>query len=95
MDVLHPFVDGELSGPDAAVYRLEFALHGLELLFAEQADAFQHAGVRQRAEHVGLGQQQVHAAVLSHGEAVHLLVIVYVLLPKFHCGYTISFNIFT
>lgn len=84
VNVLDAFLDREFSFGDFAVYRLEPALYGVQILFAEQPDRVQHAGVSQRAEHVGFGQVQVHFAVSSDRKALDLPVDVIAFLPQFH-----------
>ena len=84
VNVLDAFLDREFSFGDFAVYRLESALYGVQILFAEQPDRVQHAGVSQRAEHVGFGQVQVHFAVSSDRKALDLPVDVIAFLPQFH-----------
>ena len=82
--VLHAVLDGKLAPFAQFVDALQLAQQHWQLVLADESYAFEHGDVGHRAQHVVLGEIEVHLAVTSYGEPLNLLVHLKVLLPEFH-----------
>jgi len=81
--VLHTLFDNKFATFSNGVDILQFGQQHLQFVGGQQADALQHGDVSHGAQHVVLGQIEVHFAVASDGEPFNLFVYLYVLFPEF------------
>ncbi len=79
--VLHTLLDAEVPRKDFPAYGAQFGEQCLQFTGREQSDAFQHGDVGHAAQHVALGQVEVHLTVSAHGEAFYLLGCAEALVP--------------
>ena len=83
--ILHPILDDELATLSDGIDILQFCQQQGQLVLADESDTFQHGDMGHRAQHVVLGQIEVHLTVSTHGEALNLSIHLKVLFPKFVC----------
>ena len=75
--VFHSLLDDELSALGLSVDALQLVEQEVEFVAGEQADGFEHGDVSHGAEHIVLGEVEVHFAVATYGKAFNIFVYLY------------------
>ena len=85
MHVLDAILNLELTTFANLIDVLQLGQQQGQFVLANESDGFQHGDMGHRAQHVVLGQIEVHLAVTTNGEALNLGIHLEVFFPKLVC----------
>ena len=83
VDVFHALFNYKPATVGNGIDIFQFGKQDRQFLFGKQPDAFQHGDVSHRAEHVVLGEIEIHLTVFAYRKGIHFLVYLNILFPKF------------
>ena len=81
--ILYSLLDEKVPLEDFLADGTKFGQQCSKLAGSEQSDALQHGDMCHAAQHIALGQVEVHLTVSAHGEAFYLLGCAEALVPQF------------
>ena len=83
MYILYPIFYDKLTTLGSSINVLQLCQNLLQLLGCEQSDGLKHGGMSHGAQHIVLGQIEVHLTVTAHGKPLYLCSHLHILFPKF------------